>query len=78
MSDRLICKKVVFNLNRNTIHQVYSKQDYDRKMIDSIMYLKCYNRVSEQEWRAMLEEMAIYKFHHMLIHKSSIASVTLK
>lgn len=69
--------KVTFNLERNTLHEMHAADEYDRYPIDSILYLKCYNRVSQQEWCQMLEELEHYKFYEMLVHKDSIMSVRL-
>lgn len=70
-------KQVSFDLEQNTVHEMHSGDEYDRYPIDSIMYSKCYNRLSQQEWSEMLKELKDYKFHEMLVHKDSIASVRL-
>jgi len=70
-------KHVTFNLDQNTVHEMHSADEYDRHSIDSILYLKCYNRVSQQEWCEMMEELERYKFYEMLVHKDSIVSVRL-
>ena len=70
-------KQVSFDLEQNTVHEMYSADEYDRYPIDSILYLKCYNRVSQQEWSEVMQELERYKFHEMLVHKDSIVSVRL-
>lgn len=67
-----IDKKVQFNLNLNKTHETYSKEDYDRFPIDSILYLKCYNRVSNKEWTSILLELKHYKLYEMIVHKDNL------
>uniref|UniRef100_A0A6C0H856 Uncharacterized protein n=1 Tax=viral metagenome TaxID=1070528 RepID=A0A6C0H856_9ZZZZ len=71
-------RHVTFNLEQNTVHETYSRYEYNRHSIDSILYLKCYNRISQQEWCEMLEKLERYKFHEMLVHKDSVISVRLR
>lgn len=77
INSKMTTRHVTFNLDQNTVHETYSDDEYDRHSIDSILYLKCYNRVSQQEWCQMLEELERYKFHEMLVHKDSVISVRL-
>lgn len=70
-------KKVSFNLNKNIICITYSPNEYSRRQIDSILYLKSYKKINEHEWKAMLRELNNYKFSEMLIHKDSIRNTKI-
>lgn len=64
-------KRVHFNIDISII-ETYSSEEYDRSQIDSILYLKCYNRISHIEWQKELEELYNYKSKEMIVHKKSI------
>jgi hypothetical protein len=65
-------KKVTFNLSKNKIHKTYSRKEYDRHQIDSVMYLYSYNRISQKEWIKIMMELNIYKTREMNVHIDSI------
>jgi hypothetical protein len=64
-------KNVSFNLN-NTTFSTYSHKDYDRFQIDSVLYRKGYNRISEEEWRSIFINLDLYKLYEMRVHKDSL------
>ena len=68
-------KRVTFNLDDNKTYYAYS--NYDRSQIDSILYRKCYNRVSNEEWKNMCTELYLFKLHEMIVHKDSIKNTAL-
>lgn len=70
-------KVVSFNLNDNTIHETYSSDTYDRSVIDSILYRKAYNRVSDAEWQEVLMSLNKYKIEEMISHKDSLHNLRL-
>lgn len=59
-------KKCVFN-DIITIHPTYSKKEYDRSQIDSTIYKKCYQRISEEKWKEILFKLQMYK-NEMILH----------
>ena len=60
-------KKVCFN-DDIVIFETYSKDDYDRYMIDSILYQRSFNRISDDEWCTILNELINYKKNEMIVH----------
>lgn len=64
-------KSVSFNPN-NQVFITYSGQEYDRFQIDSVLYRKNYNRVSEEEWRSIFTNLDLYKLYEMRVHKDSL------
>lgn len=65
-------KKVTFNLGDNKIYTTYSYKEYDRYPIDSILFKKCYNRISPEEWMKDQSDLLKYKLTEMIIHKENI------
>ncbi len=65
-------KRVQFNTENILIKETYGPDEYDRSQIDSILYLKCYNRISHIEWQKELEKLYNYKCKEMIVHKQSI------
>lgn len=70
-------KIVKFDLNKNTIHYTYSKNEYDRYQIDSSLYLYSYNRISPIEWIKLKMELYFYKKNEMRVHIDSIHNTNL-
>lgn len=70
-------KSVGFNLELNKTFITYSLQEYDRLPIQSILYMKCYNKISTETWNQVLYDLNIYKTREMIIHKSSICNTKL-
>jgi hypothetical protein len=64
-------KKCKFN-SVVTIHETYSSDEYDRLPIDSILYLKSFNRVSVDEWNDIIKQLLYYKKYEMIVHISSL------
>ncbi len=65
-------KSVQFNLDNTIFYDAYSNEEYDRYPIDSILYLKCYNKVSDFDWIEMLENLNLFKICEMIVHKNSL------
>lgn len=63
-------KSVTFD--SNTVYITYSADEYDRSKIDCILYKKCLNKISNQEWNDVLKNLDKYKKNEMIVHKSSI------
>lgn len=77
MSGVGICKpkrKCTFNENI-IIYETYAPDEYDRHCIDSILYQKIYNRVTDSEWKTLMKDLDIYKSQEMIIHISNINNV---
>ncbi len=70
-------KAVKFNLESNEIFTTYSVDEYDRLPIDSILYLKCYNKITDNDWNKALVELNDYKTREMVVHNSSICNTRL-
>jgi hypothetical protein len=70
-------KGVKFNLESNKIFTTYSIDEYDRLPIDSILYLKCYNKITDDEWNKVLVELNDYKTREMVVHNLSICNTKL-
>lgn len=60
-------KKVRFNDNLY-IYATYSSSEYNRLSIDSILYRRSYKRVSDEEWKNMIEELLFFKNYEMIVH----------
>lgn len=69
-----ILKKVSFDLTRNEMHLVYSEKEYDRGQIDSILYMRSYRRISDEEWFNMYIKLDLYKMYEMPVAKDSVAN----
>lgn len=67
-------KRVKFNDNTIT-YVTYSLDEYDRYCIDSILYQRCYQKVSDEEWQEMLNELFHYKTYDMIVHVSSLVTI---
>lgn len=63
-------KSVKFN-NNIIEHITYSPKEYDRSQIDSILYRRGYQRVSDQEWNNVHIILDIYKLYEMNVHKDA-------
>jgi hypothetical protein len=73
-------KHCTFNDGINMTYETYSSDEYDRHCIDSILYQKLYNRISDYEWLLLLSELNTYKKKEMIIHLSNmnVGSYALK
>lgn len=74
---KLQVKTVTFDLTRNTIHETFSKDDYDRSIISCILYLKTCKRVSNEEWSQLWMDLNDYKCNEMVVDKASIYNTKL-
>jgi hypothetical protein len=71
MNTKWNVKKTV-TFNNNVIeHITYSPREYDRSQIDSILYRRGYQRVSDQEWNSVHIILDIYKMFEMNVHKDA-------
>ena len=70
-------KSVKFNLNKNEIFTTYSDDEYDRLPIDSVMYMKCYNKISDYDWLNIFKNLNFYKMCEMIVHKSSLRNTKI-
>jgi predicted GNAT family acetyltransferase len=76
MSELLNKPKKTCKFNDNIIiYETYAPDEYDRHCIDSILYQKVYNRVSESEWQTLLDDLNTYKNNEMVIHISNLNNV---
>ena len=65
-------KRVTFNIAKNTILTTYSSDEYDRKSIDSLAYLRTLQRISQNEWNSIMHDLNNYKMNEMIVHKDSL------
>lgn len=70
-------KRVTFQLDKNQIHITYSSEEYDRHVIDSILYMRGYRKISDEEWSNIFVELNNYKTTQMKVHKDSIQNIKL-
>ena len=70
-------KSVSFDLSKNKVYSAYSKAEYNRMPIDSILYLRCYRKISDVDWNNMLMQLNYYKTNEMLVHIESIHNTKL-
>ena len=75
MSKQKPSKRVSFDESRNRTYQTFSSDSYNRKPIDSILYRKCCNKVSAEEWLAMQQELHQYILTEMTVHISSLTFI---
>lgn len=71
-----IKKQVTFN-NIVNINNTYSRDEYDRSPIDSVIYLKTLQRINVDEWKDVFTELNQYKLQEMPVHKDSIQNVKI-
>ena len=64
-------KTVSFNENIE-IHETYNSDEYDRQVIDYVLYRKAYNKITNEEFNAIFVNLDLYKLYEMLIHKDSL------
>jgi hypothetical protein len=69
-------KKVTFNLN-NIVYTTYSSEEYDRHIIECVLYRRSYNKISDYEWNKIFIELNNYKTNEMIVHKDSIQNIKL-
>ena len=70
-------KNVKFNLEKNTIHEVNSENEYNRNQIESIMYLKLFGKITLFEWTQVLNEINMYKLIEMQVHNDSVTNTRI-
>lgn len=69
-----VLKKVSFDLSRNETILTYSESEYDRGQIDSVLYLRSYRRISDEEWSSIYIKLDLYKMYEMPVSKDSITN----
>jgi hypothetical protein len=67
---KMTTKSVKFN-DITTIEYTYSKAEYDRFPIDSVIYRKGYNEIPEFQWRKIITNLHDFK-HKMPVHIDSL------
>lgn len=70
-------KRVGFDDAQNKTYETYSREEYDRFPIDSVLYLYGYRRISQHEWNSIFIELNHYKCTEMIVHKSSLHNLRL-
>lgn len=65
--------KVQFDLDNIIINYTY--ENYDRSPIDSVIYLKSYNKIGSLEWASIIDELNKYKVHEMVLHENNVPSL---
>jgi hypothetical protein len=66
-----IIKSVSFSLQENKIYDTYSRREYDRLPIESVVYLHAYNRLSWFDINEIYFELNQYKLKEMQVHEMS-------
>ena len=64
--------KIVRFDNTLNINETYSSVEYDRFPIDSILYRKGYNEVSDTEWRHVITNLFLFKHSKMVVHIDTV------
>lgn len=67
-------KRVLFNLDKNQIFQTYTRKEYDRYPIDSILYQRSLNRISNTQWDNIYNTLDLFKLYQMPVHKDSLSN----
>jgi hypothetical protein len=70
-------KSVTFAIEHNKIHETYSRHEYDRFQIDSVVYLHSYNRLSWLDMSVIYFELNQYKLKEMEVHELSKSNTRL-
>lgn len=68
---------VRFDLSKNQTFDMYSNCEYNRYPIDSILYLRCYRKVSDTDWRTIMDNLNYYKTTEMIVHRDSVHNTRL-
>jgi hypothetical protein len=70
-------KKVSFS-GVDVIGDTYSSEEYDRRIIDGLLYKRMKNQISHHEYLKELELLRLYKIHEMRVHRLSLPNTYLK
>jgi hypothetical protein len=70
-------RKVSFDLSKNNTFETFSKDEYDRHQIESTLLKKCYNRLTQVEWKTIFQQLNKFKCEEMLVHKDSIDNLNI-
>lgn len=70
-------KKVSFDLDKTTIEETYSRFEYDRSPIDSVIYLRALQRININEWNEIFTELNNFKTNEMDVHKESLNNIKI-
>ena len=74
MENYIKKKRVCFD-EEVVFYETYSTQEYDRYMIDSILYQRSFNRISDNEWCDILNELLNYKRNEMIVHINTYINI---
>jgi hypothetical protein len=69
-------KNVRFN-EIDIIGDTYSPDDYDRSIIDGLLYRRMTGIVSHNEYLKEMELLKLYKIHEMRVHIKSLKNTKL-
>lgn len=70
-------KRVHIEENKNKNYITYSSCEYDRFQIESTLYLKCYNRITSNEWNKIITDLNEYKINEMVSHEDSVKNILI-
>jgi hypothetical protein len=71
-------KKSVGFSEIDIIGDTYSSEDYDRTIIDGLLYRRMKNIISHQEYVREMELLRLYKIHEMRVHRMSLSNTYFK
>ena len=69
--------RVNFDLDKNCYYDTYSPDEYDRHSIDSVLYRKSLNKISNKEWDEAINDLTRFKLYEMVVHKQSVLNTKL-
>ncbi len=70
-------KRVIIEEENNKSYTTYSSIEYDRFQIESIIYMKSYNRITPTEWKKLFIELNEYKLNEMISHEDSVKNIQI-
>ncbi len=70
-------KKVSFH-DIPQVESTYSGDEYDRLPIDFLLYRKCRNLISNEDWRYETLDLIKFKLTEMIVHKKSSRNTSYK
>jgi hypothetical protein len=65
-------KSVTFDFSKNTLHETYHNDDYDRGAYMLTLWQRCRKEITDEQWRDMFVELNNYKMTEMTVHINSI------
>lgn len=69
--DVKIQKKVQFS-DKIEINYTYSKEQYDRSIINSTFVMRYRKKINDHQWKLILMELNHYKLYEMELHPSNL------